>query len=511
MSESQTSAGVGGVPVGRAVEGPVEGPVDGFVVGAALGAGSVVAGAGAGAVGLVGAMWEIARIALPSVLTMVSYTAMQFIDGLMVSRIEPASAVYVPAQMNGAMAAFLPMSALMGLTGVVNTYVAQHLGAGRAREGAAYAWNALWLCVVWWVVLVGWSAAVPGVFAAVHTDGELVRLESGYAQILLWGGVLTMATRALGQYFYGLHRPGVVLGAALIGNGCNVVLNWALIYGNLGAPALGVIGAAVATVVATGIELAIPLAAFLSPGMRREMGTGGLAWRPSVRHVRDLLRLGWAPALMFGNEMACWTYFITVLVGSYGVEDNHAGSTALRYMHLSFMPAVGMSFAMTAVVGRWLGAGRPAEAARRAWLGLGLSVGYMGVCAGLFVVFREGAIGLFVPEGTDAGERARIVAIGSGVMVLGAVFQVFDAVGITLIGVLRGAGDTAVPGVVTVVLAWGLIIGGGHMMVWAAPGLGSLGPWGAATGYIVALGVFLGLRFVGGSWRGRRVVAGRAG
>lgn len=499
--------------------GPSAGTVDGMVVGEALGVNGPAAGAAvvaeAAGVGRVmsvwGALWEIARVALPSVLTMVSYTAMQFIDGLMVSRIEPASAVYVPAQMNGAMAAFLPISALMGLTGVVNTFVAQHLGAGRAKEGAPYAWNALWLCAAWWLVLLGWSAAVPGVFGAVHADPELVRLESGYARVLLWGGVLTMATRAIGQYFYGLHRPGVVLGAALVGNACNVAFNWVLIYGNLGAPALGVRGAAVATVLATGIELAIPLSVFLSPGMRRAMGTGGRAWRPSARHVRGLLRLGWAPALMFGNEMACWTYFVTAMVGSLGVEHNHAGSTALRYMHLSFMPAVGMSFAMTAVVGRWLGAGRPAEAARRAWLGLWIAVAYMGVCAGLFVAFRHEAIGLFVHEATPPQERARIVAIGAGVMVLGAIFQVFDAVGITLIGVLRGAGDTAVPGVVTVVLAWGLIIGGGHTMMWVAPGLGSLGLWGAATAYIVALGVFLGVRFVGGGWQRRPVVAEAAG
>jgi MATE family multidrug resistance protein len=99
-----------------------------------------------------------------------------------------------------------------------------------------------------------------------------------------------------------------------------------------------------------------------------------------------------------------------------------------------------------------------------------------------------------------------VIAIGKVLMVAAALFQVFDAVGIVFASALRGAGDTFWPGVLTVVLSWTLIVGGGWALVRYAPGLGALGPWIGASAYIVALGVLLGLRWRRGAWRSIRVL-----
>lgn len=450
---------------------------------------------------------DMIKIAAPTVATMSSYTLMQFIDGLMVSRIGPEP-VYVAARGNGGMAAWIPIAVVMGLLTVVNTYVSQNLGAGRPQRGSVYGWTAVWISlVVWAVLMLPYAFVLPWIFAQLGHEPEVLRLEVEYGQVLVLGSFFTMGARGISHYFYGMHRPMTVLGAVILGNLVNVFLNWVLIYGNLGAPPLGMRGAAIATVIGGAVEFLIPLAVFLSGPYHARYATRA-AWRPSARALRDVLSLGWPGALMFGNEMFCWGYFMIYLVGEFGPTHNSAGWIAMNYMHLSFMPAVGISIAVTAMVGRCMGMRRPDLAAKRALLGVKLNMTYMGLCALGFVVFREPAVRAFIPEGTSPEDTAELLRIGRMVMVAGAVFQVFDALGITLVGALRGAGDTVWPGVVTLLLAWSCIIAGGHALVAWAPGLESLGPWIGASAYIILLGLAMSARFALGRWKRIDVLRG---
>ncbi len=455
---------------------------------------------------------EMLTIAAPTVVTMTSYTVMQFIDAQMVLRIGPEP-VYVSAQGNGGMLAWLAISIILGLTTVVNSYVSQNLGAGRPREGAAYAWNALWLSVAgWFVIMLPMIYFSPRIFGMMGHDETLVRLENQYAGIMLLGGVFVTTARGLGHYFYGMHRPMVVMIAVLAANIINVFANWVLIYGHLGAPALGVAGAAAGTVIGSAFELLLPLAVFLGPKYAREFSTRS-AWRPSLRHVRDIFRIGWPGSLMFFNEMICWTYLLVVLIpkaaraaGQDPVIANTAGWIGLRYMHVSFMPTVGLSIALTAIVGKCMGMNRPALAASRTWLGLRLGLGYMGLCAIVFFLFREQLVAFFIDRGTPPDERALLIAIGSRVMIAAAIFQLFDAVSILLSGALRGAGDTVWPGVATILSAWVWIVGGGHLLIRVMPGIGGVSPWIGGSAYIITLGIALLARFLGGRWKQFRLV-----
>jgi multidrug resistance protein, MATE family len=449
-------------------------------------------------------LWELLKIAAPTVATMTSYTVMQFADKLMVSRIGP-DPVYVGAQGNGGLAAFVPISIVMGLLTVVNTYVSQNVGAGKAERAPAYAWTALWLAVVGGVLLVPYGFALPWIFEMLGHSGRQLELQVQYGQVLVFGAGLTIATRGLSQFFYGMHKPGVVLIAGVAGNLTNLFLNWVLIFGNLGMPALGIQGAAIATVIGTGVELLIPLGMFLSAKYHRLYRTRD-SWRPDLARMKEVLKLGWPGGVMFGNEMVCWAFFMVYLVGEFGPKHSTAGWIAHQYMSLSFMPAVGISVALTAMVGKCIGAGRPDLAAQRAWLGIGLAVVYMGLCGVAFVVFREPMVRLFIEEGTSAEDVAVLLALGGKFMIATAAFQLFDAVAMTVSGALRGAGDTVWPGVVTVGCAWTVIVGGGLAMVRYFPELESLGPWIAAATYIVVLAVVLMVRFLGGKWRGMKVV-----
>lgn len=472
-------------------------------------------------------LMEMLIIAGPVVATMTSYTLMQFVDGLMVSRIGP-NPVYVAAQGNGGVAAWVPTATLMGLLSVVNTYVSQNLGAKHAERGPAYAWAGLWLSLVSWVgLMLPFAFALPFLLRSLTDHSpELLAMETDYARILLYGSFLTIGARCIAQYFYGMHRPMIVFIAVIAGNLTDLVGNSFLIYGPtppdiggaagaffgpwfeftsstckaIGIPAMGVAGAALATVIGTLVEFAIPMLCFLGRKHNRLYQTRR-AWRPSFSHIQDLWKIGWPGALMFGNEIVCWAYLMAVLIGHFGEVHNSAGWIALRYMHLAFMPAVGLSIAVTAQVGKCMGMKRPDLATRRAWLGVSLTMAYMGLCAIGFVIFREEAIALFIEPTTSAEERAELIRIGAEIMIAAAIFQLFDALGITIIGALRGAGDTVWPGIITFFLAWTCLVLGGHAMIMFLPDLGSLGPWIAASAYIILLGSSMCIRFMLGGWK----------
>jgi len=448
---------------------------------------------------------EVLRIAGPTVATMTSYTMMTFTDKWLVSKIGPEP-VYVGAQGNGGLASWVAISFASGTLTIINTFVAQNMGAGRPERGAAFAWNGVWLGLLYWlVILMPYSFALPWLLRIANLDPEQARLGAQYGQILLWGAGITLVTRSMSQFFFGMHRARVVMVAGIAANLVNLGLSYLLIFGTFGFPTWGVAGSAVATVIASGVELAILMWVFLGKEFAVKFGTR-LHWRPSWAHCKDIARLGWPGGAMFGNEMICWGFFMVYLVSHFGRVHSTAGWIAHQYMSLSFMPAVGLSVACTALVGKYQGMGRPDLAEQRAWYCTRVAMVYMGVCALAFVVFRRPLIGLFIPADALPEDVGPLVALGSSFLIAAAAFQLFDAVAMVLSGALRGAGDTFWPGMYTLVLSWGVIVLGGLGMITFVPRLGSVGPWIAAAAYIVILCMMLLARFRTGHWKKIRIV-----
>lgn len=445
-------------------------------------------------------------IAAPSVVQMVSYSAMQFVDTIMVTR-WGQDPIFVSALGNGGMLAWIPISLVIGMAGVVSSFVSQNLGAGTPRIGARYVWAQLWISLGAALLLLGLIPLLPTIYGALGHTPQLIELESRYAGIVIMGAIFPMAARTIAQYFFGMHKPVVPMVAALTGNVVNILANWVLIFGLLGFPELGLTGAAIATVLGGAVEFLIPMAVFLMPRWHDRFDTRTL-WRPNLKPIKEILRIGTPAGLMFVNEMICFGYLLVGLGGKFGPDQQAAGWIALRYMSLSFMPTVGLSIAITAIVGRLIGMGRLDLAEKRAWLGMGLGVAYMGTCATCFILFRHELMGLFVTADMAQESAAELIRVGSMILIAAAVFQVFDAVAVTMTGALRGAGDTLVPSILTIGLSWLLIVGGGHLAVALVPQWGAVGPWIFASAYIVVLGVCLLVRFKLGAWKRMKLSGG---
>ena len=454
---------------------------------------------------------EVWSQAWPAAISMLSWALMQFVDSIMVSTLGDAA---VAAQGNGGSLAWAPISFAFGVLSLVNTLVAQRVGAGRTGEIARYGWAGLWISLAFTVLILVPYAILLGPLLRgyeMHAPA-ILDMEIPYARILLAAAIFTVGGKAIANFFYGLQRPKIVTVAALAANVANIVFNYIFIYGEQGvdvggvhlpgvpgAPALGVAGAAIGTAIGAAVEALIPFAVFLSPRLSRELEILR-AWRPDFKAIREILRLGFPAGLHLMSESGSWAIFMVYLVGTFGEAHNAAGSTVMKYIMLSFMPALGIANAATSVVGKHIGEGNLSAAARSAHAAVAIAATWMTLCAACFLIFRHQLAGVFL----DSPEA---LGIAAGLFV----FQTLDALGTVYIHALRGAGDTLVPGLATVILAWAVIVGGGFAIRALFPGLESKGPWLAATAYIVLLGIFVTIRFERGGWRKLHLLDGSSG
>ncbi len=440
---------------------------------------------------------EILHLAFPIIASMASATIASFVDTWIVARIGTTEmAAVMPAGVTAYTLTALPL----GITQCVSTFAAQSLGRGNPAEGAAYTWQGLYLSLlVGLTCFLLWPFA-PMFFGAFGHEPEVVALEVIYFRIRLWGVGLGVAIGALNGFFYGIHRPNVPLVAMVVANLTNVVLCYMLVLGVWGAPALGLAGAAVAFVVSFVAQVGVLLAAFLSTTYQKEFFTRE-DWRFAPARLWQLVRIGWPIGVQQSLDVLSWGVLIILMVGRFGKEQLAASNIAIQYMTISFLPGIGLGQALTALVGRYIGEGNVETATQRVYEGLWLATLYM-TFMGLIYFLIPGPLMAFF------NADPRVIEAGSAILLCAAVFQLFDAMNVTFVGALRGAGDTHG-------IAWITI---GLLVVVFAPlsigavmytDLESVGPWLAGTANTILLGLLLWWRFARGKWREINIFAVR--
>ncbi len=438
--------------------------------------------------------WAVARglllLALPIIAAMVSRTVMSFVDFIMVSQLgTEAQAAIMPA----GVVLFTLICFGMGTLSIIGAMVSQSLGRGELDECSAYAWQGLYLSLIGGVlVLPAWLVAEP-FFAWVGHEERVQQMEVAYVQIGLLSVGPAMAGVALSSFFNGVHRPWVGFWSAVICNLFNVLANYALIFGNFGFPAMGIAGAAWATVLASALQM-LMLLGWMLRGRYQAMFHSRRTWRFSWRRCRRILRFGSPAGAQFIVELLAWTVFTLWLIGRFGTEQLAAHNIAFRFLELSFMPAIGLGTALTAAVGRSIGEGDYALARSQVRWALAMAMGYMGLIALSYVLLGTQMASLL-------SDNEQVILWASRILLLCAVFQVFDAMGITFIHALRGAGDSLVPALVMIGLTVVVCLGGGVAFILLLPHWGSLGPWTAATVYVTLVGLCMGARYRHGAWQ----------
>lgn len=432
---------------------------------------------------------ELLTLAAPTVAQMASYTLMQFADRYMLAHISDVAA---GAAGGAGMVFFSILGFGFGIMLVVNALVSQAFGRKEYADTGRYLWQGVWVGLGFGALTLGLLPVADRIFLWMGHEAHVAALEASYLKVVVWGGWMKLASTAGAQFLLGIDRPRVVLWAAIAGVLANLLFNWLLIYGNWGFPGLGIAGAAWGTNAAVALECLVMLAYVAKPAVRKTFNA--LDWRPRWQMTKVLLRVGVPAGFQLICDIMAWTVFMVVIVASFGTPAYLANSYAFSYMHVCFMPAFGVGAAVTALVGRYIGAGRPEIGERRAHLGFVVCAIYMMLAGALLAIYRGPLIGVF----TQDPETRRI---GEMLMLFVATYQLFDAMFLVYVSALRGAGDTLVPAVVQAVLVWSIVVGGGVIVVLYYPQAGVAGLWVLATIFGAILGIYLLARFRQGKWK----------
>jgi MATE family multidrug resistance protein len=432
---------------------------------------------------------ELLALAGPTVAQMASYTIMQFVDTWMLTRISDDAAT---AASNSGMFAFSVISLGVGVLLLVNTLVSQHYGQRTFAACGRYLWQGVWFSVFFSLLLLPVVPLVRRAFVRFGHAPDLVQLETVYLQIVIGASVAKLAGTAFGQFLLAINRPNVVLASAVIGVTANILTAYVMVLGHLGLKPMGVTGAAWAQNVGVTVETCALIWFATRRNVRGPYGVRN--WEFRRREFTTLIRVGIPSGIQIAADVLAWSLFVAWVVGAFGTKAMAANTYMFRFMVVSFMPAIGIGTAVTALVGRYIGRGRRDMAETQAHLGFRLAFLYMLACGLFFYFGRHLLMGLFTRD-------PEVLAIGATLLAFAAVYQVFDAMYIIYTGALRGAGDTLVPSLVTGLLCWGMMLFGGYLVARYAPEWGVTGPWLAATAYGIVLGLFMLTRFRFGGWK----------
>ena len=412
------------------------------------------------------------RLAAPVVIVQVGMMMMGVVDTIMVGHL---SAQALAAVALGNLYFFSLAVFAMGTLMVLDPVVAQAVGArDRPAIARAVQRGVLMAGILTLPVSLLLMVAAP-VFAVARQPPEVVPLAAAYALRSVPGTFPFLLFIVFRQSLQAMRQTVPIVAAIVVANLANAGLNWVLIFGHLGFPAMGVVGSAWATSASRALLLVV-----LWLAARRELAPLLSPFRREVRQLTPLgrmLRLGLPIGTQHLLEFGAFA-LVALMMGSLGTLQMAGHQIAINLAALTFMVPLGVGDAASVLVGQAVGRGDPGgpRAAARAALASGAA--FMAMTAALFLGFPEPLARLY-------SRHVEVIAVAAALIPIAGVFQVFDGLQAVASGVLRGIGDTRGPMLINLLGYWVLGIPLSVYLGFVA-GLGPVGLW---WGLVLGLGV----------------------
>ena len=408
----------------------------------------------------------------------------------------------------GGMSYFTIGIVLQGVLFAVAPLAAHAHGTGDRRAVGRIAGAGLLLAVLLAPPFVGALIAFDRLLEALGYDAELAAGIGRFMRAMAWGAPAFLGCCVLRSLLAALSHARSVMAVLVICVAGNALLNWALIFGHLGAPALGVAGSGYASAANQWLMLAgLALCVAIVPGLAGLRVLRG-AFAPSRCAMASLLRLG-LPIGGIGALEAGVFLAAGILMGLLGANALGAHQLVTNCASISFMVPLGLSQAATVRVAYELGAGREGAARRAGFVALALGIGFMGASAVVLWTLPCAIIGVYVDIANPANRE--VVRIAGQLLAIAAIFQVVDGMQTIAAGALRGYKDTMVPLLLAAFGYWGIGFAGSWLLAFPL-GYGPVGLWlGLALGLaVVAVLLTVRLHLVAARFgRGRQMVGVR--
>lgn len=415
-----------------------------------------------------------APLALANLLQMLTYA----IDVIFIARLgdEPLAASALAVSLFG-----LVLWALTSLTGAVAPLIAEAIGAGgpTLRPVRRAVRMGLWLAVISGIVGMGLCLLLEAIMRATGQQEPIIALARDYNYLIVFSLVPMLLAGVLRNFVSALGRPffaTAITGAGIFVNG---FANYAFIFGNFGAPELGLKGAAIATILTSLFTLAAYVAAIrLDPKLHR-YHIFGRWWSPDWERFWLIVRIGTPIALTVTAEAGIFGT-AAFLMGRFGAAELAGHTVALQLAALAFQIPFGVGQAVTIRVGYFYGARDHEGIMRAGWVALAIGAGFMTLTASAMVLAPMSLLSIYVDP--YAARNAALVGFALQYLVLAAAFQLVDGVQAVAAGALRGLQDTRVPMWIAIFSYW---VPGFGTAVWLGffTPLQGTGVWiGLATG-----------------------------
>lgn len=385
---------------------------------------------------------------------MLGHSFVAFADNIMVGQLGTAELAAVSL---GNSFVFIAMSLGIGFSTAITPLVAEAEGAGDALEARGVLQNGLVLCTVLGVALFGLVWLSKPLMSVMDQPEEVVVLAGPYLDLVAFSLIPLIIFQALKQFSEGLSKTRYPMYATILANVINVVLNYLLIFGSFGFPKLGIVGAAIGTLVSR-VFMVLFLWWIFKQRPFFKAFIENLRFRQVKKQLlRKIADLGFPSALQMFFEVAIFTAAIW-MSGVLGKNPQAANQIALNLSSMTFMFGMGLGVAAMIRVGNQKGSGNYPELKRVATsiflMTIILEIGF----AVLFLLGRNilPTVYLDVSDVANQADNMEVLAIAARLLLVAAFFQISDGVQVVVLGALRGLQDVKVPTLLTFIAYWGI-------------------------------------------------------
>jgi MATE family multidrug resistance protein len=390
----------------------------------------------------------------------------------------------VSAEAIGAVGVGSSIFMFVGLAGIgmllgLDHVVSYAYGAGDLEECHRSLLHGVYVSFLLGVPLtaVCWLSVTSLPWWGIHED--VLSLAAPYIKVVSWSILPLLLYATFRRYLQAMGSVKPIMVALVTANVVNLLVDWVLVFGRFGVPALGPTGAAYATF-GSQLYMALGLIAYVVfKESRRSTGLFVAPRRIEAARIRKLLVLGGPASIQLILEVGVFAT-ATLLAARLSAASLAAHQIVLKVASFSFMIPLGISAAGAVPVGQALGRNHALAAAHSGWTALLLGAGFM-VCAGAsFLLFPYQILRAFTTDHT-------VIAVGITLLAVAAVFQLFDGIQVVTTGTLRGAGDTRTPMILNFAGHWVLGLPIGYLLCFSV-GWGVRGLWIGLCAGLMAVG-----------------------